>query len=183
MKHKNSSSALTIFDSKYTCIILIVILFILSFLKANYFLLAHIPSASMESTIMTEDKVLGLKTAYEKNSPSRGDIIIFYPPIEDEQKLYIKRVIGLPGEIITIKQGKVFVNGEQLKESYVALWDKDNDGYTFTVPENSYFVMGDNRDDSYDSRFWDNPFVSKEAIVAKAICVYAPFSHLKSLVK
>ncbi len=122
---------------------------------------AQIPSGSMENTIMTGDRVIGNRFAYSFSDPQRFDIIIFRYP-DDESQLFIKRIIGLPGETVEIQDGKIYLNGSdepledvQTKETMVGSFG------LYTVPENSYFVMGDNRNDSKDSRYSDQYFCYK----------------------
>ena len=144
---------------------------------------AQIPSGSMENTIMTGDRVIGNRFAYSFSDPQRFDIIIFRYP-DDESQLFIKRIIGLPGETVEIRDGKIYLNGSdepledvQTKETMVGSFGP------YTVPENSYFVMGDNRNDSKDSRYWTNTFVTKDEILGKAIfrsffILIIPFSDI-----
>ena len=142
---------------------------------------AQIPSGSMENTIMTGDRVIGNRFAYSFSDPQRFDIIIFRYP-DDERQLFIKRIIGLPGETVEIRDGKIYLNGSdepledvQTKGTMVGSFGP------YTVPENSYFVMGDNRNDSKDSRYWTNTFVTKDEILGKAIFRYWPISEFKIL--
>lgn len=144
-------------------------------LISNFILFnARIPSSSMESTIMVGDRVIGLRFAYWFSEPERGDIVIFRYP-DNEEKIYIKRVIGLPGETVEIIDGKVYIDGSEqpLQEDYVNGVPTGNYG-PYVVPENSYFMLGDNRGNSEDSRFWTNKFVKKEKILAKAVVRYYP---------
>lgn len=116
----------------------------------------RVPSGSMENTIMTKDRLIGFRFSYWFDEPQRGDIILFSYPV-DEKQTYIKRVIGLPGETVEIRDGKIYIDGssEPLEEDYLKeTWTWENDGYTFKVPEGCYFVLGDNRNDSEDGRFW-----------------------------
>ena len=139
---------------------------------------ARIPSGSMENTIMTGDRLIGLRLAYKNSDPQRGDIIIFKFP-DDETQKYVKRVIGLPGETVTIKDAKVYIDGELLEEDYLKEdWVVSTGPYTFEVPEGSYFVMGDNRNDSWDARFWTNTYVTEDKILGKAIFRYWPFTNI-----
>ena len=134
---------------------------------------AYIPSESMETTLMTGDRGIGNRLAYKfGHDPERFDVVIFYAP--DSGELYIKRVIGMPGETVTIKDGKVYINGSDtpLDDSFIREPMETEGKSTYKVPEDSYFMMGDNRNESYDSRFWDNPYVSKDKIVAKASLRY-----------
>ena len=141
----------------------------------NFILLnAKVPSGSMENTIMTGDRLFGFRLSYLFSNPERGDIIIFKYP-DNESVNYIKRVIGLPGETVTISDGKVYINHSEtpLKEEYLKEeWLVMNDNMEFIVPEDCYFMMGDNRNNSKDSRYWKNTFVSKDKILAKAIFRY-----------
>lgn len=177
-------------------VIVIVVVFILTqFIIIN----ARIPSGSMENTIMTHDRLIGFRFAYWFDEPERGDIILFQYPV-DEKQIYIKRVIGLPGETVEIHDGHIYIDGsdEPLQEDYLKeTWTWENDGYTFKVPEGCYFVLGDNRNDSEDGRFWSNlalqaglastpeeaekySFVRKDEIKGKAIFkYYSKFAILK----
>ncbi|MCR5421334.1 MAG: signal peptidase I [Lachnospiraceae bacterium] len=140
----------------------------------NMFLIVNavIPSASMETTIMTGDRIFGNRLAYNNHDPERGDIVIFKFP-DDESQLFIKRVIGLPGETLEVKDGKVYINGSStpLEEPYVTV-DPMGDYGPVTIPSDGYFMMGDNRNQSADSRFWQHPFVYKEKILGKAVFRY-----------
>ena len=143
------------------------------FLYSYVLINAYIPSESMETTLLTGDRVIGNCLAYKfGHDPERFDVVIFYAP--DSGELYIKRVIGMPGETVTIKDGKVYINGSDtpLDDSFIREPMETEGKSTYKVPEDSYFMMGDNRNESYDSRFWDNPYVSKDKIVAKASLRY-----------
>lgn len=144
---------------------------------------AEVPTGSMENTIMPGDDLLGFRLAYLNSKPERGDIIIFKFP-DDETQKYVKRVIGLPGDTVTINDGKVYINNstEPLEEDYLKEdWVKAAGPYVYQVPEDSYFVMGDNRNDSYDSRYWINTFVTKDKIIGKALFIYYPWKHMGKL--
>lgn len=133
---------------------------------------AVIPSGSMKDTIMINDRVLANRLAYTFSEPERGDIIVFPYP-DDEETLYIKRVIGLPNETIDIKDGVVYVDGVELEESYLSSNDYDFNGH-YEVPEGHYFMMGDNRANSADSRYWENKYLSEDKILGKAVLRYYP---------
>ena len=139
---------------------------------------ARIPSSSMENTISEGDRVFGNRLSYINSDPQRYDIVIFKYP-DDESKLFIKRIIGLPGETVEIKNGKVYINGssEPLDDSFCPETPTGDFG-PYVVPENSYFVMGDNREHSHDSRYWTNHFVSKDKILGKAGFRYWPFNKI-----
>ena len=139
---------------------------------------AVIPSESMQNTIMKGDRVLGNRLAYVKDDPERYDIVIFKYP-DDPSKIFIKRVIGLPGETVTVKDGKVYIDGkEQAQATSFCPEEMTGSFGPYKVPEDSYFVMGDNRNNSLDSRYWDNTYVKKEAILAKAGFRYWPLNKI-----
>ncbi|MDD3277480.1 MAG: signal peptidase I [Lachnospiraceae bacterium] len=141
---------------------------------------AQIPSASMETTVMTGDRIFGNRLAYLKSDPKRFDIVIFRFP-DDESKLYIKRIIGLPGETVDVVDGKVYINGSQepLDDSFCRETPNgDYDGH-WVVDDNGYFMMGDNRNDSWDSRCWVHTFVQRDKILGKALLRYWPFTKIK----
>ena len=118
--------------------------------------LTVITSGSMDGTLKTGDLVLGCRLATLFSEPERGDVIAFKYPV-DEKIIAVKRIIGLPGETVEIRNGKIYVDGSSkpLEEPYLENgWTKDCDGYSFKVPEDSYFMLGDNRDVSLDSRYW-----------------------------
>ena len=154
-----------------------MIIFVLIFvLVVNNFLIinAKIPSPSMENTIMTGDRIFGNRLAYVLGDPQRFDIVIFRYP-DDESQLFIKRIIGLPGETVEIIDGKVYIDGSEtpLDDSFTPETPTGNYG-PYTVPENCYFMLGDNRNNSKDSRFWQNTFVERDAILGKAVLKYFP---------
>lgn len=146
----------------------------------NTFLIvnARIPSGSMERTIMTGDRVVGSRLVYKWGEPERFDIVVFHFP-DDEKQLFIKRIIGLPGETVTVIDGKVYINDstEPLDDSFIPEPMIGSYG-PFEVPEGCYFMMGDNRNNSHDSRFWRNPYVSKDKILGKAYFRYWPLNQM-----
>lgn len=156
---------------------------VLIILKEYVIINAYIPSGSMENTIMPKDRVIGNRLAYLFSEPERGDIVIFKYP-DDETQLFVKRIIGLPGETVTIEDAKVYIGEEQirLEEPYLKEeWVIDNGSYTFEIPEGSYLMLGDNRNNSKDSRYWDNTYVEEEKILGKAVFRYWPFSSFGTL--
>jgi signal peptidase I len=167
-------------------IALLLALFIRTFVVQAF----KIPSGSMKNTLLIGDHILvnkfiyGVKNPLNGNTwiplkePERRDIVVFKYPVNPSQD-YIKRVVGVEGDTIEIKDKKVYVNGKPQDENYAIYLDnkvlpaslqpRDNMG-PITVPENSLFVMGDNRDNSYDSRFWN--FVDLKAVKGKAFILY-----------
>ena len=160
----------------FTFLITIAIVFVLkNFVIIN----ATVPTGSMENTIMPGDNLLGFRLAYVTEEPQRGDIIFFYFP-DDETQKYVKRIIGLPGETVTILDGKIYIDDatEPLEEPYLKEeWTKGTGPYVFEIPEDSYLCLGDNRNRSADAREWNNPYVAKEKIIGKALFTYFPFDH------
>ena len=155
----------------------IVTIVVLVVLKEFVIINAYIPSGSMENTIMPKDRIIGNRLSYLFSEPERGDIIIFKYP-DDETQLFVKRIIGLPGETVAIEDAKVYIGDEEilLEEPYLKdEWIIDNGSYAFEIPEGSYLVLGDNRNNSKDSRFWNNTYVEEEKILGKAVFRYWPF--------
>ena len=141
---------------------------------------AVVPTGSMENTIMPGDHLLGIRSACVMSEYERGDIIFFYFP-DDEKQNYVKRIVGLPGEKVVIDNAKIYINDSEipLEESYLKEeWIAATGPYEFHVPEDSYFVLGDNRNSSADARYWRNPYVSEDKIIGKAIFTYFPFDRL-----
>ena len=174
---------------EYTEAILIALLLAL-FIRTFVVQAFKIPSGSMLNTLLIGDHILvnkfiyGIKNPFNGNTwipvkkPARGDIVVFKYPINPSQD-YIKRVVGVEGDQIEIKNKKVYVNGKPQDHSYAIFLDnkilppgqqnRDNMA-PITVPAHSLFVMGDNRDNSYDSRFWK--FVDLKAVKGKAFIFY-----------
>ena len=165
-------------------IAIIIAMFIRTFIVQAF----KIPSGSMKDTLLIGDHILvnkfiyGVKlpfvdkTIIPVKTPQRGDVVVFKFP-EDPKKDFIKRVIGISGDVIEIRNKKVYVNGTLLNHDHAFFLDPqvlgphpgDNFG-PVKVPENALFVMGDNRDHSYDSRFWG--FVDLKAVKGKAFIIY-----------
>lgn len=141
----------------------------------------YIPSDSMLPTLHTGDRLVVEKISYYFHPPSTGDIIVFQPPEELQRRGYpkdqafIKRVIGEPKEVVNVFQGKVYLNGQALKEDYIAE-PPENPFPPVTVPENQFFVMGDNRNDSNDSRYWG--FLPRKNIIGRAAFRFWPLDRI-----
>ena len=136
----------------------------------------RIESVSMENTLHPGYAVLVNRLAYRFSLPERGDIIVFDPPFQSPEP-YIKRVIGLPGDEISIRDGTVYVNNTAIPEPYIR--ERPVARGTWLVPEETVFVMGDNRNNSSDSRSWGP--VPDENIIGRAIFVYWPLDEMGSL--
>ena len=133
---------------------------------------ATVPTQSMENTIMAKDRLVGSRLSYRNSDPERGDIIIFKYP-DDESILFIKRVIGLPGETVEIHDGNVYIDGAILDEPYLDVRTDGNYG-PYEVPEDHFFMMGDNRNNSADSRYWTHTYLARDQVVGRALFKYWP---------
>ena len=159
---------------------IVIAIIIAIVLKSVVFANAVVPTGSMLNTIQLKDRVIASRLAYKNDEPQRNDIILFYYPDDPKrQTVYVKRIIGLPGETVEMVNGVVYItktDGEivQLKEDFVTVEEPIGDYGPYVVPENSYFMLGDNRNKSKDSRFWQNQFVNKEDIIGKVLFKYYP---------
>jgi len=175
----------------------LIIAFLLAMVIRAFFVQAFkIPSGSMLETLQIGDHLLVNKIGYgvtipftetvlvSFSEPERGDIVVFEFP-EDTSKDFIKRIIGVPGDTIEIREKSVYRNGEKLDEPYIQHTDlkvlnSPRDTLPpFVVPDGKYFCMGDNRDESYDSRFWG--FVDRGKIKGKALVIYWSWRGLKDV--
>ncbi len=165
-------------------VIPILIAVLLALILKNYVIInARVPSGSMIATIEEGDMLIGFRMSYLTKDPQRGDIVIFYYP-DDESQKFIKRIIGLPGETGIIQDAKIYIDGssEPLNEDYLPEeWTVNTGPYKFEVPEDSYLMLGDNRNYSADARLWRNTYVKREKIIARAIFIYYPFHDFKLL--
>ena len=169
-----------------------------TFIIAN----SEVPTGSMENTIMAGSRVIGSRLHYKFSEPERGDVAIFVwgwghkdcrTMFEGEEKdtcprcgtevgrdtetiYYVKRIIGVEGDTIDIVDGKVYLNGSDtpLEEPYLAEEMDPDETYHFEVPEDCYFMMGDNRNYSADARDWRSPYISKDKMIAKVLVEYFP---------
>ncbi len=142
----------------------------------------YIPSSSMEPTLEINDRLIIEKISYRFKTPQRGDVVVFSPTDKLKEQnfkdAFIKRVIGLPGETVEVRGEKVYVNGKALREKYI----EEAPEYTYgpvTVPQGQYLVLGDNRNNSYDSHYWG--FVPRGNLIGRAIVRFWPINRLGSL--
>ena len=182
----------------------VIALLLNSFIIVN----ATVPSGSMENTIQPGDRLFGLRLTYRFSDPARGDIVVFRYPVDaalGKKTNYIKRIIGLPGETVEIRNAKIYIDGSDtpLDEPYLKeKWTVLNDDITFEVPEGCYLMLGDNRNNSSDSRYWAYraledfaeagkeisleeawalSFVKREQILGKAYVRYWPLTSISAL--
>lgn len=133
----------------------------------------RVESVSMEPSLHEGQLVVVNRLAYRWTKPDRGDIIVFRPPINPEKR-YIKRLIGLEGDLVAIRNGKVHINGVPLEEPYLAVTPMAEGEWT--VGPGELFVLGDNRNNSNDSKNWGN--LSKNAVIGKAVVIYWPLEDI-----
>jgi signal peptidase I len=157
----------------------------------------RIPSGSMLDTLRPGDRVLVNRAVYRLRDPQRGDVIVFRYP-QDPDVVFIKRVVGVPGDLLEVRDGHLYVNGRRVAEPYVhrtggradptvaqaaiagsTLHDPWSLAEPYRIPAGNYFVMGDNRTDSDDSRDWGT--VPRAAIVGEGLATYWPLSRLRTL--
>lgn len=160
------------------CIPIALAVVVAIILKTFVFANAVVPTGSMKNTIEEKDRIIASRLAYINDDPERYDVVIFKYP-DDESQYYVKRVIGLPGETVEIVKGIVYVtktDGEmiQLDDSFVTNCTPTGNFGPYKVPENCYFMMGDNRNSSWDSRYWNNKYVDKSKIIGQVKFRYFP---------
>ncbi|MCF0143466.1 MAG: signal peptidase I [Parasporobacterium sp.] len=136
-----------------------------------------VPTGSMEDTIQAGSRVIGLRVVYWFTEPQRGDIVVFKNP-DNTSQLYIKRIIGEPGDTVEIKKGVTYINGEALDEPYLRETPAAEDFGPYNVPEGHYFAMGDNRNSSLDGRYWNNKYIPRDYILGKAGLCYWPLDRI-----
>lgn len=154
----------------------ILLALIFYFIIDSFFPRVRVENISMKPTLEPGELLLVNKLAYKLGSPQHGDVIVFHYPGNPEED-YIKRLIGLPGDLIKVENGSVFINGQEMEEPYVA----NSPAYqgSWEIPEDSFFVLGDNRNQSSDSHTWG--FVPIKNVVGKALVVYWPINQIKIL--
>lgn len=163
---RKSSGLMSILKEVIETLILAVVLFVgINAVVARI----RVDGESMEPTLTSGEYVMVNRLSYRIGTPHRGDIIVFHFP-GDPQEEYIKRVIGLPGDDILVRNGQVYINGQLLNESYINV--KINYTGTWHIPDGQLFVLGDNRNNSSDSHDWGT--VPMDYVVGKAVLVYWP---------
>lgn len=162
------------------------------FARTFFFQIYKIPTTSMVPTLMPGDKIFVSKLTYGPKipftpkrirglaEPQRGEVVVFIPP-HDRKKAYIKRLIGLPGDKVTIKKGNIHINGKMVVDARMAHYYYNQGDYAkmkevMVVPEDQYFFLGDNSISSLDSRYWG--FVDKKDVIGKAIFIWWPIKRI-----
>lgn len=180
-------------DVVVNSVVIIIIFYIVQqFLAAPF----QVIGSSMIDTLHDREYIIVSKIEYLMHPPERGDIVVFKPP-SNGKDYYVKRIIGVPGDTISLSKGKVYVNGKEIDEPYLndgistcvvaRMSSCPNDNKAYVVPDNQYFVLGDNREGSSDSRSWRDsenaelPFVERDAIAGKARFVILPLTSVRSV--
>lgn len=140
---------------------------------------AYVPSSSMYPTIPNPCYILVNKIETNIHGVHRGEVVVFHFP-DDPKQLYVKRVIGMPGDTVTVTYNAVYIDGKKLAEPVIKKPNVRGLG-TYKVPQGHYFMMGDNRPISDDSRYWVHKYVAKSAIVGEADVVLFPFGKFKGI--
>lgn len=166
------------------CLPMVIAIIIVIILKSFVFANAVVPTGSMLNTIQKNDRIIASRLAYLDEDPARYDIVIFKYP-DDESQYFVKRIIGLPGETIEIIDGVVYItqtNGitVQAEDDFITNCKPNGDFGPYKVPDDSYFMLGDNRNSSKDSRYWSNQYVHRDKILGKVKFRYYPnFSKIQ----
>ena len=135
---------------------------------------ASVPTGSMRNTIMEGDRIVAFRLAYLFSEPDRFEVVVFKYP-DNESIYYVKRIIGLPGETVTIIEGEVYIGDSDVPLDTSFLPEKMYGNFgPYVVPEGTYFMLGDNRNNSQDSRYWNNTYLEKDAMLGKVMFRYFP---------
>ena len=169
---KDKSPALEVLESIVIAVLLAALI--------RLFILApfYIPSGSMIPTLLEGDRIIVSKITYRLTSPQRGDIVVFKYP-RDPSRDYVKRLIGLGGETVALKNSRLYINGKLMPENYLPPGLHFSDYGPVRVPEGHYLMLGDNRNVSEDSRFW-GPLPEKN-VIGKALLIYWPLDRIRLL--
>jgi len=169
---------------------IVVVLLFAAFFQNIVIVNAWVPTPSMENTIRTDDRLIAFRLSYLFRGPQRYDIVVFRRDGSD--KIYVKRVLGLPGETLIIRNGQVYINGSDTPQrtDFIKGEPFGNHGVLnpetgvlepFVIPEGHYFVLGDYRGNSADSRLWQEPFIPRGWLLGRAVFRYFPgFANLSN---
>ncbi len=158
----------------------IALALVLAFVLRNFIIFSiKVPTPSMLPTIGLGDQLLVNRLLYRLKTPKPGDIVVFKYP-DNPKELYVKRLIGVGGDEVEIKKGRLILNGQPMEEGY--LYEEMQGSFgPYTIPQGSYFMLGDNRNNSKDSRFWVNKYVTDELIIGKAFFRLFPLNKAGAL--
>ena len=178
-KRTNNPKLITVIDWFETLLgALIIALFLRQFIVQSSLVFSGsmIPTLRSASYHTYADRLIVNKLVYHFNQPERGDIVLFHSPYNDG-KHYVKRLIGLPGETVEIRRGMVYINDQVLVIPGVTIRRDYSNLTKQVIPENSFFMLGDNRPNSADSRVWG--FVSDEDLIGEALFIYWPINRIR----
>lgn len=155
-----------------------IIVAIILALAINKFVFFNItvPTESMYPTIKIGDRII-VTRIYNYNKLQRGNVIVFHS--DELKEELVKRLIGLPGDTVDVKEDGVYVNNVKLDEPYIV--NRGGKTGSYKVPQGEYFFLGDNRSNSYDSRLWKDPYIPKDKIKGKAVYTIFPFSRMAAM--
>lgn len=183
VRRESSNKNILIFILSFLLIPTIIATSIALILRVYFLEARYIPASSMLPTLEIGDRLIINKIIYRFRNPQRGELIVFSPTdalLERNYKdAFIKRIIGVPGDKVEVEEGQVYVNGQLLQEGYI-LEKPDYDFGPVIVPPDSYFVLGDNRNNSFDSHYWG--FVPRKNIIGQVTQRFYPFSRSGSLI-
>ena len=148
----------------------VIVLVVMLLLFKGFLMLCTVPSASMEPTLPVRSAVLCGRLDYRFTQPQRGDVVVFHWDQDGDARYFIKRLIALPGETVQITGGVTYIDGQPLAEPWLTQPPLPLDFGPVTVPPDEYFFLGDNRNNSWDGRYWDDPFVPRQDLAARAWC-------------
>ncbi|RJX17591.1 MAG: signal peptidase I [Ammonifex sp.] len=157
---------------------LVIAVLLAVLLRAFVFVPRVIPSGSMIPTLYEKDRIIVSKITYRFHPPQRGDVIVFRYPL-DPKRNYVKRLVGLGGETVLLSENKLYINDRLVPETYLPPETSFYDFGPIKVPPGSYFVLGDNRMNSQDSRVWG--FVERRLIIGKAVLLYWPPNRIGTI--
>lgn len=139
----------------------------------------YIPSGSMEPTLLVNDRIIVSKVSYYFGEPQRGDVMVFKYP-KDPSRNFVKRMVAKPGETVELRDNTLYINGEAVSENYLPRGVQYEDYGPLEIPQGYYFMLGDNRNNSEDSRYWGT--LPEDLITGKSVAIYWPIERL-SLIK
>lgn len=142
---------------------------------------AVVPTKSMNPTIPAPCYIFVNRLSTEFGQPYRGEVVLFHYP-DNPKVIFVKRIIGMPGDTVKVTYNSVYINGKKLSEPYIHVPNVSGLG-TYHVPPGHYFMMGDNRPISLDSRFWVHKYVARSAIVGQADWVLFPFNKFEPIIQ
>lgn len=169
-KQKNSSFFREITESIVIAVLLAVVI--------RLFILEpfYIPSGSMEPTLQEGDRIIVSKLNYHFQDPARGDVVVFKYPL-NQKRNFVKRLIATGGETVALKSSRLYIDGQAVSEDYLPAGLRFGDFGPREVPQDSYLMLGDNRNNSEDSRVWG--FLPRDLMIGKAVLIYWPLDRIR----